>query len=442
MIMRSIGTLAAVIGTLVLASSCSDGGGTPPPDNTAPAASFAVPPCTINVACDFVSTSTDDVAVTEWSWDFSGDGTPDANTANASYTYTTAGDFNVTLTVGDEQGLSHTRTNTITIGPLGSAPPVANFAVPSCTIGVACDFVSTSTDDLAVTEWNWDFNGDGTPDASTANASFTYTAAGDFNVSLTVRDDRGSSHTKTSPITIAPPAVNLPPTAGFTYSCPGAACSFTSTSTDPAPGTIVTYAWSFGDGGTSEVQNPLYSYAITLPRTFTVTLTVTDNEGASDLETQTITVTPPVAGAEGCITKNISDVRIVDCALNVPARSTMKLKLIDINCDLRRQKVVTPPPISDQVFLAVCSEVEGKELGIFGGPLDELIVYEAGSQVVIRFVQGIPHNGAPALGPPAATFTGTFPDWTINFEDGENPGAAGEPDFIDVVVGVHATVLP
>ncbi len=437
--MRSIGVLAAVTGTLVLALACSDGAGTPPSENTAPVANFALPPCALNLACDFTSTSTDDVAVTEWSWDFNGDGTADANTANASYTYTTAGDFSVSLTVRDAQGLSHAKTSTITIG---NSAPVANFVVPPCTIGVACDFASTSTDDVAVTEWSWDFDGNGTPDATTANASFTYTTVGTFNVSLTVRDAEGSSHTKTSPITIAPPLVNTPPTAGFTHSCSGAACTFSSTSTDPAPGTIVTYAWTFGDFGTADVMNPLHTYAITVPTNFTVTLTVTDNEGATDVETQTITVTPPVAGAEGCINKNLADAVVVDCAFNVPVRSTMKLKLLDINCDLRKQRVVTPPPISDQVFLAVCSEVEGRELGIFGGPLDELIVYEAGSQVVIRFVQGIPNNGAPPLGPPAATFTGTFPDWVINFEDGENPGAAGEPDFVDVVVGVHATVIP
>ncbi|HEV8456446.1 MAG TPA: hypothetical protein VGQ24_16250, partial [Gemmatimonadales bacterium] len=64
-----------------------------------------------------------------------------------------------------------------------------------------------------------------------------------------------------------------------------------------------------------------------------------------------------------------------------------------------------------------------------------------GSQVRIRFVQGIPDADHPVLGSPAAHFVGTFPNWTINFEDGADPGGAGEPDFIDVVLGVHATVL-
>jgi PKD repeat protein len=330
-------------------------------------------------------------------------------------------------------------------GDVGTPPPdntapVANFEVPACTLNVPCDFASTSTDDVEVTQWGWDFNGDGIYDASAATASYTYTTAGTFNVSLTVRDAQGLSHTKTSTITIDPPVVpvNTPPTAGFTYTCDAAVCTFTSTSTDVAPGTIATYAWTFGDGATADVMNPLYSYTITVPTDFTVTLTVTDNEGATDAETQTISVSPPPATAEGCTTL---DTR-VDCVFNIPARSTVKLKLIEINCDLRRQSVTAPAPIGDQVFLNVCSRTAGEELGIFGGPLDELIVFEPGSQLRIRFHQGIIDENHPVLGAPAAHFEGTFPDWTIHFEDGGNPGGAGEPDFMDIVLGVHATVLP
>jgi PKD repeat protein len=440
--MRSIGLLA-VTGALLLVSGCSGGDSCCDPfENAAPEAKFDLPSCTVETPCSFESKSTDDVAVTRWEWDFNGDATPDAATASAAYRYGVAGNFNVSLKVWDAEGLHHTKTSSITIAPPGNGAPVANFELPTCIINVPCDFVSSSTDDVAVTEWRWDFNGDGTADATTASASHRYSAVGTFNVGLTVRDAEGLSHTKTSPITIAPPAVNTPPTASFIYECPRTVCTFTSTSSDAAPGTITTYRWTFGDGGTADVQNPEYAYRITVPTSFTVTLTVTDNEGATDVETQTISLAPPAAVAEGCVTKNHPDAVMVDCAFNVPVRSTMKLKLLDLNCDLRKQRLVTPPPISDQSFLMVCWETEGRELGIYGGPLDELIVYEPGSQVVIRFVQGIPNNGEPPLGPPAATFTGTFPDWTMNFEDGENPGAEGEPDFLDVVVGLHATVVP
>ncbi len=100
------------------------------------------------------------------------------------------------------------------------------------------------------------------------------------------------SHRKTSRITIDPAPVTNPPTAGFTPSCNGLSCTFANTSSDVAPGTIATYAWTFGDGGTSDQVSPSHTYTVSAATDFTVTLTVTDNEGATDAETQTITVTP------------------------------------------------------------------------------------------------------------------------------------------------------
>jgi titin len=69
-----------------------------------------------------------------------------------------------------------------------------------------------------------------------------------------------------------------PPVAGFTKSCSGAACTFRSTSTD-AGGTIVTYAWSGGNGLTGSSATASHTYNAT--GSFTVGLTVTDNLGLS-----------------------------------------------------------------------------------------------------------------------------------------------------------------
>jgi PKD repeat protein len=433
--------MAVVTGTLVLASACSDGTGTPPPDNTGPTADFDLPPCTINVPCNFASKSTDDVAVTDWSWDFDGDDHPDANTATASFRYETAADFSVSLTVHDAQGLSSTKTRTLTVAP-GNTPPTASFTY-SCT-RADCTFTSTSTDVApgTIATYAWTFGDGATADVSNPLHTYAATVPTDFTVTLTVTDNEGATDVETQTVTITP--INTPPTAGFTYTCNAASCRFTSTSTDLAPGTITTYAWTFGDLGTANVMNPLHAYAITVPTDFTVTLTVTDNEGATDVETQTVSVSPPVVGAEGCFNKTIGNPAraVVDCAFNVTAKSTMKVKLLAINCDIEGQRVVAPPPIGDQMFLAVCERTAGEEIGIFGGPLDKLIVYEAGSQVVIRFFQGFADRRHPVLEPPSATFEGTFPDWTMHFEDGSEPGEPGEPDFADVVVGLHATVIP
>jgi len=76
------------------------------------------------------------------------------------------------------------------------------------------------------------------------------------------------------------------------------ACTFTSTSSDP-DGSITAYAWSFGDGGTSTAPNPSDIYAS--EGTYTVQLTVTDDQGATSTTSQSVTVTlpnsPPVVNA-------------------------------------------------------------------------------------------------------------------------------------------------
>ncbi|MEO1655574.1 MAG: PKD domain-containing protein, partial [Bacteroidota bacterium] len=72
-----------------------------------------------------------------------------------------------------------------------------------------------------------------------------------------------------------------------------------SASSDP-DGTIVTYAWDFGDGNSATGVNANNTYSA--PGSYTAKLTVTDNEGATGESTQVITVSPSSGGtmAELC----------------------------------------------------------------------------------------------------------------------------------------------
>lgn len=448
--MRPIRLLTAVTGVLVLASACSDGsdslpGPPPPPENEAPVANFTVPPCAIGVACSFASTSTDDAAVTEWAWDFDGDGNAEANTANASFIYDDAGSFQVSLRVGDAEGMSHTKTNSITIAPPeapANTPPAAGFTY-TCD-AATCAFISTSSDAApgTIVTHAWTFGDGATADVPTPSHGYTITATSEFTVTLTVTDNQGATDAETETVTVSPPPPpppNTPPTAGFIHSCTEAKCLFTSTSTDAAPGSIVSHAWDFGDGSTDDEPSPIHRYALVNPTNFTVTLTVTDNDGATDVETQTISVLPPPPGPEGCTTTMVTR---VECRFNILERSTITLRLIGVSCTLKQQKVVIPPPSGDQVFLSVCHLEVGDSTRIFGGPGDTAFIYEAGSQVTLRFGQGTADPGEPPPGAPAGQVTGTFPLWTISFEDGENAGAPGEPDFADVVIQAEAVPKP
>ena len=84
---------------------------------------------------------------------------------------------------------------------------------------------------------------------------------------------------------------NLGPSAGFSSSCTDLGCNFTDTSSD-SDGSIVAWAWDFGDGHVSSAQNPAHSYAAA--GSYTVTLTVTDNDDASDPFSDSVTVSDPV----------------------------------------------------------------------------------------------------------------------------------------------------
>ncbi len=169
----------------------------------------------------------------------------------------------------------------------GSAdqPPIAAFS-SSCS-ALTCTFTNTSSDpDGSISAYSWTFGDGGTSTAQ--NPSHSYATGGTYTVTITVTDNQGATSAVSHTVTVTAP--NQPPTAAFSSSCSGLTCAFTSTSSDP-DGTIAANSWTFGDGGTATVQNPSRTYAA--GGTYTVTLTVTDNQGATNAVSHSVTVTAP-----------------------------------------------------------------------------------------------------------------------------------------------------
>ncbi len=228
--------------------------GTPPP-NYAPEADFS---SNVNgLTVTFIDKSTDDTSVTSHNWSF-GDGSS-SSASNPSHTYSADGSYQVSLTVSDAQGLTDSKTATVTVADgiiigdcaqtwsastnyqigdkvshggyeyestwwsTGASPaiysnvwkklaecdgtsipdenqaPVSSFTYNAAALAV--NFNNTATDDKAVSSYSWSF-GDGTS-ATNANPSHTYNTAGSYQVSLTVYDAEGLSHSSNQTVTLS-----------------------------------------------------------------------------------------------------------------------------------------------------------------------------------------------------------------------------------------------
>jgi uncharacterized protein (TIGR03382 family) len=253
--------------------------------NNPPVAGFTFDALHLDV--DFFDASTDvDGEVVSYLWDFD-DGTTSTD-RNPNHVFPTGGTFSVTLTVTDEDGDSGSVTQDLVL--VANVPPVVDFACTINDLTISCTNSSVDTDGTIV-RLLWDF-GDGTY-SGRANPSHTFAAAGTYDVTLSMVDDDGDTGSRTEQITVV---ADQPPTAQFGFTTDLLSVEFTDTSTD-ADGTIVAWSWSFGDGATSTLQNPRYTYGAA--GTYSVVLTVTDDNGTYDAFSTQVTVianAPPIAG--------------------------------------------------------------------------------------------------------------------------------------------------
>lgn len=104
---------------------------------------------------------------------------------------------------------------------------------------------------------------------------------------------------------------NAAPTASFTFNCTNLSCAFNGSGSSDPDGSIASYAWNFGDGTSGSGATPGKSYST--GGTYAVTLTVTDNGGATGSTTQNVTVSAPSTGIALAVT--LSKTRGVTSAL-------------------------------------------------------------------------------------------------------------------------------
>ncbi|NOR23688.1 MAG: PKD domain-containing protein [Desulforhopalus sp.] len=178
-----------------------------------------------------------------------------------------------------------------TTPPPSSEPPIAVLS-SSTTVGnapLAVSFTGTSstTTNTSIVSYSWTF-GDGSQ--STGETTFhTFMTAGTYYTELTVLDSEGLSDNVTTPIIVLETApANETPNAIISTSQAQVDAPFSldaSQSSDP-DGSIVFYSWDFGDGTTGSGQTIQHTY--TRASTYTVSLQVTDDKGATATATSEV----------------------------------------------------------------------------------------------------------------------------------------------------------
>ena len=204
---------------------------------------------------------------TAWSWDF-GDGNT-SNSQHPSHTYTSAGTYQVCLSIIDTAtACMDTFCDMVTITNGPGPCQAAWFAYPDSGLlgGNSWQFLNQSSGNL--TSVLWDF-GDGT--SSTLNdPQHTFSSNGTFWVCLTISGPNCQD--------VYCDSIRSTPMGGgcsacFNNSVSGSTVSFT----DQSSGSPTAWNWDFGDGNSSTSQNPTHTYATS--GTYTVCLNIWDNLG-------------------------------------------------------------------------------------------------------------------------------------------------------------------
>lgn len=174
------------------------------------------------------SSSDEDGSIVSWSWDF-GDGSTSTE-RNPKHTYSDPGTYTVILTIEDDGGMKASYSKQITVSPANVLPTADfTFLPKEPKAGEEINFVDKSYDsDGSIVSWSWDF-GDGST-SEDAEPVHVFTEAGNYTVTLTVRDDKGGEDVKRFTITVKE-AQAPTPTETTTTSTP----SETTTSSSPSP---------------------------------------------------------------------------------------------------------------------------------------------------------------------------------------------------------------
>jgi len=264
----------------------------PPPTLTA---SFTYNPSSPQVGqqITFTASSSGGTAPYTFSWSF-GDGSSTTG-STAAHTYSSAGTFNVVLSVKDsgspQQSASSQQSVTVSNPAPSSLTSSFTHSPSSPNVGQTVSFIASASGGTQPYSYSWTFGDGATGTGATVN--HTYSSAGTFTVTLAVKDSSSPQQTSTSQqsITVTSPPPPLTASFGYSPSSPQTGQQITFSGSGSGGASPYSYSWSFGDGSTGIGSSVSHTYQTT--GSYTVALTVTDSTGQKASTSQTVTVVSP-----------------------------------------------------------------------------------------------------------------------------------------------------
>src|SRR5581483_3455954 len=249
--------------------------------------------------------------ISTYAWSFGDGGSASGKTI--SHTFTSAASFNVTLTVTNDRGLSASSTQAVVVGALAVPVPKFVFSPTAPTAGQSVVFNadgSTAASGHNLTQFSWNFGDGVNSTASGIVTSHTFSAAGSYNVVLSVLDDAGQKGTTSQTVVVATASGGSSasaPTVDFVFSPSSPQTNqsvfFDASAARATSGhSLTSFVWNFGDGSTATTTTPTTTHTYTIAGTFNVVLTVTDDQNLSTTKTNAVTVTSTTSGLSAAFT--------------------------------------------------------------------------------------------------------------------------------------------
>ncbi|WP_458209542.1 PKD domain-containing protein [Haladaptatus sp. NG-SE-30] len=146
----------------------------------------------------------------------------------------------------------------------------------------------------AITEFRWDFDGDGVTDVTTTepNVTHSYRDTGTFAPIVTAIDDDGTTATADATVSVVDTQAPVAALSGPATTAIDVPATFDAGESTDA-GDVVRYVWEFGDGTTAQTETPTISHTFESLGSYAVRLTAYDEAGNADSATTEVSATEP-----------------------------------------------------------------------------------------------------------------------------------------------------